>query len=174
MEFLLLKEFWLLRIVVRRETLCLLINFFLYNVKFKNLKIAGKTAGPNWILLFREPIHGYVTWTKNLNFFYWSVLFVGGNVNTRKMSRPGMGSIFHIKNQWNILVIGNYNVNHKNIQNSMLLSSSDTRGTLMHLFLFTNCAQRELVSICTQSIYATAINFPCISTLARSNFDYND
>ena len=34
----------------------------------------------------------------------------------------------------------------------MLLSSSDTRVTLMYLFLFTNSTQRELVSICTQSI----------------------
>ena len=30
---------------------------------------------------------------------YCSVLFLGGNVNTRRMSRPAMGSIFHIKNQ---------------------------------------------------------------------------
>ena len=35
----------------------------------------------------------------------------------------------------------------------------------MHLFLFTNSAQRELVSICTHRVYATEINFPCISTL---------
>ena len=48
--------------------------------------------------------------------------------------------------------------------NLMLLTSSDTKGTLMHLFLFTNSTQRELVSICT---YATAIKFPCISTLAQ-------
>ena len=34
----------------------------------------------------------------------------------------------------------------------MLLSSSDTKPTLIHLFLFTNSAQSELVSICTQSI----------------------
>ena len=34
----------------------------------------------------------------------------------------------------------------------MLLSSLDTRGPLMHLILFTNTAQRELVSICTQRI----------------------
>ena len=33
----------------------------------------------------------------------------------------------------------------------MLLSSSDTKRTLMHLFLFTNSTQREF-SICTQSI----------------------
>ena len=34
----------------------------------------------------------------------------------------------------------------------MLLTSMDTKRTLMHLFLFTNSAQRELVSICKQSI----------------------
>ena len=82
---------------------------------------------------------------------YCSVLSLGGNVNTRRMSKPDMGSIFHIKNQWNILDIGNYYVNFKNHQNLMLLISSDTKQILMHLFLFTNSAQRELVSICTQS-----------------------
>ena len=77
---------------------------------------------------------------------YCSVLSLVGKVNARRMSQPDMGSIFHIKNQWNILVIGNY------YQNLMLLISSDTKRTLMHLFLFTNSAQRELVSICMQSI----------------------
>ena len=43
---------------------------------------------------------------------------------------------------------GNYYVNYQNYQNLMLLTSSDTKQTLMHLFLFTNSAQRELVSIC--------------------------
>ena len=38
----------------------------------------------------------------------------------------------------------------------MLLSSLDTRRTLVHLFLFKNSAQR---------VYATAINFPCFMTL---------
>ena len=47
----------------------------------------------------------------------------------------------------------------------MLLSYSDTKQTLMHLSFFTNTAQRELVSICTQSVYATTINFHCIITL---------
>ena len=84
---------------------------------------------------------------------YCSVLSLGGNVNTGRMSKPDMGSIFHIKNQWNILVIGNYSVNYQNYQNLMLLTSSDTKRTLMHLLLFTNSAQRELVSICTQSIH---------------------
>ena len=83
---------------------------------------------------------------------YCSVLSLGGNVNTRRMSKPVMGSIFHINNQWNILVTGNYYVNCQNYQNSMLLISSDTKRTLRHLFLFTNSAQRELVSICTKSI----------------------
>ena len=85
-------------------------------------------------------------------FFYCSVLSLGGNVNTRRMSKPNMWSIFHINNQWNILVKGNYYVNYQNYQNSMLLTSSDTKRTLRHLFLFTNSVQRELVSICTQSI----------------------
>ena len=37
--------------------------------------------------------------------------------------------------------------NYKNDQNLMLLTSSDSKRTLMHLFLFTNSAQRELVSM---------------------------
>ena len=81
---------------------------------------------------------------------YCSVLSLGGNVNTRRMSKPDMGSIFHINNQWNILVIGNYYVNYQNYQNSMLLSSSNNKRTMRHLFLFTSSAQRELVLICTQ------------------------
>ena len=48
------------------------------------------------------------------------------------------------------------------LSNLMLLTSSDTKRTLMHLFLFTNSSQRELVSI-----YTTAINFLCISTLRK-------
>ena len=95
---------------------------------------------------------------------YCSVLSLGGNVNTRRMSQNDMGSIFHIKNQWNILIIGKYYVNYQNYQNLMLLTSSVTKRTLMHIFLFTNSAQRELVSICTQSI-RDSINFPYIITL---------
>ena len=47
------------------------------------------------------------------------------------MSKPDMGSIFHIKNQWNILVEGNYYMNYQNFQNLMLLNSSDTKRTLI-------------------------------------------
>ena len=84
---------------------------------------------------------------------YCRVVSLGDNVNTRRMSKPDMGSIFHIKKQWNILVIENYYVNYQKYQNLSLLPPSDTNRTLMHLFLFTNFAKRELVSICTQSIH---------------------
>ena len=77
---------------------------------------------------------------------YCSVLSLGGNVNTRRMSNPDIGSIFHLKKQLNIHVIENYYVNYQNYKHFMLLTSSDTK------FLFTNSAQRELVPICTQSI----------------------
>ena len=44
-------------------------------------------------------------------------------------------------------------MNFQNNQNLILLTSSDTKRTLVHLFLFTKSAQRELFSICTQSIH---------------------
>jgi len=50
------------------------------------------------------------------SFVLCSVLSLGGNVNTRQMSQPDMGSIFHKKNQWNIVVIGNFYVNYQNYQ----------------------------------------------------------
>ena len=85
--------------------------------------------------------------------FYCIGLSLGCNVNTRRMSQPDMGSIFHIKkNKRNILVKGNYYVNYQNFQNSMLISSSDIKLTLMHLFLLTNSNHRELVSICTHAL----------------------
>ena len=66
---------------------------------------------------------------------------------------PEIGSIFHIKKSMKYSGhLGNYYVNYQNYQNLMLLTSLVTKRTLMHLFLFTNSAQRELVSMCTQSI----------------------
>ena len=73
-----------------------------------------------------------------------------------------MGSIFYIKNQWNILVIGNYYVNYQNFKDLMLLTSSDTKRTLMHLFLF---PPRENWFQYVRRVYAIAINFPRITTL---------
>ena len=85
---------------------------------------------------------------------YCSILSLGGNVNTRRMLKPDMGSVFHINYQRNILVTGNYYVNYQNYQNSILLNSSDTKRTLRHLFLFTN-SKRELVSICYTQLQLT-------------------
>ena len=49
---------------------------------------------------------------------YCSLLSLGGNVNTRRMSQPDMETIFFIKkNQWNILVIENYYVKYIKYQN---------------------------------------------------------
>ena len=105
---------------------------------------------------------------------YCSVLSPGGNVNTRRMSKPDMRSIFHIKNQWNILVIENYNVNYHNFQNSMLLSS-DSKRTLIYLFdLFTNFPRENWFQWTRRvyATYATAIKFPCIITLHLTIFLY--
>ena len=84
------------------------------------------------------------------------------------MWKSDMGSIFHIKNQWNILFIGNYYVNYQNYQNLRLLTSTDTKRTLMHLFIFTNSGQRELVSVCTMYAEYTQLQltflalYPCL------------
>jgi len=77
-------------------------------------------------------------------FLYCSVLSLGGKINTRRISQPDMESIFTkiiYEIFWSYEL--NYSLNFKNYQNSMLLTSSDTKRTLMHLFLFTNSAQRE-------------------------------
>jgi len=87
---------------------------------------------------------------KCTHLLYCNVLSLGANVNTRRMSQPDMGSIFHIKKS--MKYSSNYYVNYQNYQNLMLLTSLDTKQTLMHLFLFTNSAQREMFSICAQSI----------------------
>ena len=41
-------------------------------------------------------------------------------------------------------------MNYQNYQDLMLLTSSDTKRTLMHLFLFTNSAHREMDAEYTQ------------------------
>ena len=101
---------------------------------------------------------------RSTHLLYCTVLPLSGNVNTRRMAKPDMGSIFHIKNQWNILVIGNYYVNYQNL---MILTSSDTKRTLMHLFLFTNSAWENWFQY-VRRVYTAAIKFPCIITLISS------
>ena len=120
-------------------------------VWFKNIKFVLKKT------LIKDLMQGKL-FQRCTHVLYCSVLSLGGNVNTRRISKPEMGSIFCINNQWNILVIGNYYVNYQNYQNSMLFTSSDTKRTLRHLFLFTNSVQRELVQY-LRRVYATAINF---------------
>ena len=51
---------------------------------------------------------------------YCNLLALGGNVNTRRMSKPDIGSIFLINNQCNILVIGNYFVNYQKFMLNLL------------------------------------------------------
>ena len=56
----------------------------------------------------------------------------------------------------------NYCLNYRNYQNLMPLTSSDTKRTLMY-----SCLQippREKWFQYVRSVYATAINFPCIIT----------
>ena len=101
------------------------------------------------------------------HFLYCILLSLGGNVNTGRMSQPDMGSIFHMKNKWNILVVGNYYVNYQNYQNVMLLSSTDTKRTLMHLFLLQIQPWENWFQY-VRRVYATAINFPCILTLSHT------
>ena len=103
---------------------------------------------------------------KCTHLLYCSVLSLYGNVNARKISKPDMGSIFYIKNQWNIIFIGNYCVNYQNYQNLMLLSSSDSKRTLMYLFLFSNSARENWFQY-ELRVYTTAINFPCSITLTE-------
>ena len=93
---------------------------------------------------------------KCTHLLYCSVLSLGGNANTRRVSKPDMGSIFHIKNQWNILGIGNYYVNYQNDQNLMLLTPSDTNLQI---------PPKEKWFQCVRRVYTTAINFPCITPL---------
>ena len=65
---------------------------------------------------------------KCTHLLYCSVLSLGGNVNTRRMSKPDMGSILNIKKSMKYSGHGNYYVNYQNL---MLLTSSDTKRTLM-------------------------------------------
>ena len=63
-------------------------------------------------------------------------------------------------------------MNNQNHQNLMLLTSSDTKRTLVHLFLFTNSANRENWFQHVRREYKTAINFVCITTLVYTVVDF--
>ena len=96
---------------------------------------------------------------------YCSVLSPGGNVNTRRMLPPGMGSIFHMKNHWNILVIGNYYVIIKIIK---IKCFHPPRILNEHWCIYSclHTPPRENWFQYVRKVNAPAINFPCIITLA--------
>ena len=107
---------------------------------------------------------------KCTHLLYCSVLSLGGNVNTRRMSKPEMGFIFHIKKRWNILAIGNYYVNYQNFQNQCFYPP---RIQEEHWCIY-SCLQippRENWFQYVRRVYA--INFPCISTLRLIDKLYN-
>ena len=58
---------------------------------------------------------------------YCSVMSLGGNVNTRRMSKPDYG--IHLSHKKSIKYFGHrkFYVNDQNFQNLMLLTSSDTK-----------------------------------------------
>ena len=100
---------------------------------------------------------------KCTHLLYCSVLTLGGNVNTRRMLQPDMGSIFHIKKS--ITYSGHRKLlcELSKLLNLMLLTSSNSKRTLMH-----SCLQippKENWCQYVRRVYTTAINFPCITPL---------
>ena len=64
------------------------------------------------------------------------------------------------------MVLGNYYVNYQNYQNLMLLTSSDT-SILVYKFR----PERTGLIQYVLRVYATAINFPCITLLYIVHYD---
>ena len=61
---------------------------------------------------------------KSTHLLYCSVQSLGGNVNKRRMSKPDIGSIFHIKKSMKYSGHRKH-MNYQNYQNLMLLTSSE-------------------------------------------------
>ena len=106
---------------------------------------------------------------KGVRIFYTAVSVSGRWCKHKTDVEALYGIHLSHKKQGNFLVIGKCYVNYQNHQNLMILTFSDTKRTMMHLFMFTNSAQRELVRI----VYATEINFPCIITLGMTRYKRN-
>ena len=99
---------------------------------------------------------------KCTHLLYCSVLFLGGNVNTRLMSKPDMGTIFHMKSQWTILCI--------------MWKSKLSKFNAFNLHGYYSCLQtppRENWFQHVRRVYATAINFPCVTFLDCSTYSTN-
>ena len=82
------------------------------------------------------------------------------------MLQPDMGSIFHIKNQWNILVIRNYYVNYQNDQKFNAFNLIEYFTNTDAIYSFLQILPRENWFQYVYRLCATAINFPCIITLS--------
>ena len=102
---------------------------------------------------------------------YCSVLSLGGNVNTRRMSKSDMRSIFHIKNQWHILVIVNYYVNYQNYKLSKLNAFNLLGYKNEHwcIYSFLQIPPRENWFQYVRKVCATAVNFPCSIPLIQNS-----
>ena len=95
---------------------------------------------------------------------------LGGNVNTRWLSKPDMGSIIQIKNQWNILVRKLLICELSKLSKfSRLLTSSDTKRTLICIYSCLHIPPWENWFQCVRRIRNSSINFPCTITLTWPN-----
>ena len=77
------------------------------------------------------------------------------------MSQPDMGSICHIKNQWNILVKGNYYVNYQNL----ILEPPRILNEHWCIYSCLQIPPKENWFHYVRRVYTTKINFPCITPL---------
>ena len=96
---------------------------------------------------------------------YCSVLSLSGNVNTRRMSKPDMGSIFHIKKS--MKYSGHMKLLCELSKWSILNAFNPSRILNEHLCIYSSLQipPRENWFQYVRRVYATAINFPCITTL---------
>ena len=150
---------------ILRQHLIILLSIYIYYIKLTNSFISSlninllSEIGPCTVhkgcasCYFYQGCNARKVISEVYAFFVLQCTVFGRKSKHKTDVTDWHGIHFYKNNLWNILVIGNYYVNYQNYQNWMLLSSSDARRTLMHLFLFTNSAQRELVSISTQSIH---------------------
>ena len=117
-----------------------------------------------WLHTVKDLMQGKL-FQKCTHILYCSVLSLGGNVNTRWMSKPEMGSIFHINNQWNILV---YRKLFCELSKLSKFNAFNLLGYQTNTWGIYSCLQippRENWFQYVRRVYANAINFHCITFL---------
>ena len=70
-----------------------------HNFSFLDPELLNPQRSGVSCLLFIKDLMQSKLFQRCRHLLYCSVLSLGGNVNTRRMSKPDMGSIFHINNQ---------------------------------------------------------------------------